>query len=128
MNDKNDKSLVMSGDYSRVAAESSTDNYSTLSHAELLSKLRLCDSARFTDLTKDEKAEALRLRIYTIAMTSTNEATIIKAANDWLDREEGTPVQSMRMAAVVKSEKLGEDDAEILARFFAGQQKTKQLE
>lgn len=43
--------------------------------------------------TKDEKREAMRLRVYNIAMTSSDNETVLKACNQWLDREEGKPQQ-----------------------------------
>lgn len=44
-------------------------------------------------LSSEQKREALRLKIYSIAMQSSQDAVTLKAANDWLDREEGKPVQ-----------------------------------
>ena len=43
--------------------------------------------------TKEERREAMRLKVYEIAMSAANDAITLKAANDWLDREEGKSVQ-----------------------------------
>lgn len=64
----------------------------------LLSLIRLCDAkkVRYAMLTKEEKRERLKLRIYGIAEDSDNEPVVIKAANDWLDREDGKAMQQIR--------------------------------
>lgn len=50
---------------------------------------------------KEQKKEALRLKIYGIAMNSSNDAVILKAANDWLDREEGKPMQRVQAQVAI---------------------------
>lgn len=51
--------------------------------------------------TKDEKREALRLKVYAIAMGSAQDAVTLKAANDWLDRDEGKATQRVQLQAQV---------------------------
>ncbi len=47
-------------------------------------------------LTKEEKRERLKEKVFGIAMDSTNESAVLKAANDWLDREDGKAMQQIR--------------------------------
>ena len=43
----------------------------------------------------------MRLRVYEIAMSADNDAIVLKAANDWLDREEGKAMVRQMIAAQV---------------------------
>lgn len=55
-----------------------------------------CLPARITGYalqTKEEKREALKLEVYAVAMSNTLDAVKLKAANDWLDREDGKAIQ-----------------------------------
>jgi hypothetical protein len=51
--------------------------------------------------TREERKDAMRLKIYDIAMSSENDAVTLKAANDWLDREEGKAIQRTAIGARV---------------------------
>lgn len=66
-------------------------------------------------LTKDEKRERMKAKVYGIAMESTNEASILKAANDWLDREDGKPKSSMELT--------GKEGAPLSMRLIEAQQR-----
>lgn len=52
-------------------------------------------------LTADEKREAMRLRVANIALTSTDNETVLKACNQWLDREEGKPMQRIENKSLI---------------------------
>lgn len=68
--------------------------------AQIISILLLLDprKIRYALLTKEEKREQMKLKVYSIAMESTNDSVTLKAANDWLDREDGRPAQSINAA------------------------------
>lgn len=58
-----------------------------------LIRIALADQIGYLTLTKDERREAMKLRVYSIAMRSKEDSAALKAANDWLDREDGKPTQ-----------------------------------
>lgn len=55
----------------------------------------------YAAMSKEEKRESLRLKIYAIAMGSGQDAVTLKAANDWLDREEGKATQRVETKALI---------------------------
>lgn len=65
---------------------------------ELIALLKLCNENKlgYALLGKDEKRERLKLKIYTLAMESANDTVTLKAANDWLDREDGKAIQQIK--------------------------------
>lgn len=54
-----------------------------------LYRLLMADKVHYSLLTKEEKREAMKLKVYSIAMQADSDAVTLKAANDWLDREDG---------------------------------------
>ncbi len=84
-----------------VVIEQITDSeLESLTKEQLSALLKLCDARkiRYALLTKEEKREQIKLKVYSIAMESTNDSVTLKAANDWLDREDGRPAQSINAA------------------------------
>lgn len=62
---------------------------------ELISFIR-CLPSRITGYalqTKEERREAMKLRVYEIAMGNADNPSTLKACNDWLDREDGKATQ-----------------------------------
>jgi len=51
--------------------------------------------------TREERREAMRLKIYDIAMSADNDTITLKAANDWLDRDEGKAINRTAIDARV---------------------------
>lgn len=47
-------------------------------------------------MTTDDTRSAMKLKIAGIALTSKDNQTILKACNDWLDREEGKAIQRVK--------------------------------
>lgn len=72
---------------------------SAMTHGELVALVRLCNAKQvgYALMSREEKSEALRLKIYGIAMDSKNDIAVIKAANDWLDREFGKAKQHVEV-------------------------------
>ncbi len=73
------------------------ENLDNLSKEELIALVRCLPvvSVAHSLLSREEKRERLKLKVYTIAMESKNDASILKAANDWLDREDGKAAVSI---------------------------------
>lgn len=74
-------------------------NLDQLTKEELITLVRRLPAAGIAHalLTKEEKRERLKLKVYAIAMESDNDASVLKAANDWLDREDGKAAQSVKV-------------------------------
>lgn len=74
-----------------------------MSVEELKKLVRLCNAelVGYALLSKEEKKERLRLKVYAIAMGSGQDAITLKAANDWLDREEGKATQRIQQETTV---------------------------
>ena len=65
---------------------------------ELIDLLKLCGKrVEYALLSKEEKRERMKLKVYALAQDSESEPVILKAANDWLDREDGRPGQSVQI-------------------------------
>lgn len=74
-----------------------------MTREELIALIKTVSSALwgYALLSKEEKQEALRLKVYAIAMGSAQDAVTLKAANDWLDREEGKATQRIESKTLV---------------------------
>ena len=90
-----------------------------MSKEELIALIRglPCVPIAHALLTKDEKRERIKAKVYAVAMESTNEASILKAANDWLDREDGKAAQMETVtlnANITNTNLYGVSDAEMV--------------
>lgn len=67
---------------------------------------------------REQRLRLLRDKIFTLALTAEREETQLAAANSYLNREEGTPVQRVVTASVTDPSQL--TDAELAAIAAAG--------
>ncbi len=97
---------------------------------ELIALIKLVSGAMWGIglLTKEETREAMKLKIANIALTAKDNQTILKACNDWLDREEGKATQRIEQKVLnVNSMKTGEMTNEELFLAISKLSDSKQL-
>lgn len=89
----------------------------TMTRDELLALCKRCGMVEQALMTKEEVAEAMKVRLAHIALTG-DVKDALAAIERWLDREHGKPVQSVQTKNLNVSAVLSENDQAILKRFY----------
>lgn len=92
-----DKAVEKQKPLAPAITDAQLDLLDDMTKEELIALIRLCNANKlgYALLDKDEKRERLKVKIYTLAMESGNDTVTLKAANDWLNREDGKAAQSI---------------------------------